>query len=107
MCVLFVVCALRNLFDCRFMEVAATAKEDRQNQSEYSSIRRKNTGGDGDNDSPALQPWLPWESEAMVNGRCHAPSDVPERCCLGSSSSGGELFVSPECLSKGTVCALF
>jgi hypothetical protein len=114
MCVVLAVSALRSRFDSRVIMEAATvtAKQDVQKkETGVGGIRREKAsgggGGDDDDDGgPALLPWLPWEREAMLNGSCRTPAGVPDRCCVGTSSSGGAISVSPRCLSKGTVRAL-
>jgi hypothetical protein len=111
MCVVLAVSALGN--SRGIMEAATvTAKQEVQKkETGVGGIRREKAsgsgGGDDDDDDggPALLPWLPWEREAMANGSCRTPAGVPERCCVGTSSSGGQISVSPRCLSKGTVRA--
>jgi hypothetical protein len=98
MCGLFVVSAMRALSDYRALVDGQRVTERR------SAMRREKASGS--HDGPALLPWLPWEREAMTNGRCRAPSKIPRRCCVGTSSSGGEISVSAQCLGKGTVRAL-
>jgi hypothetical protein len=96
--VLFLMSALRSAVDPRVLEATRTARQDRSNGNSHNN-------NNNDEDPPALLPWLPWEIKAITNGSCRPPADVPERCCVGTSSQGGELHVSEECLSKGTVRA--
>ena len=38
-----------------------------------------------------LLPLLPWEILSMENRTCEPPKGIPQRCCLGSVSSGGSV----------------
>lgn len=69
----------------------------------FAAYRNASGNSDTTDQQEAMLPWLPWEVDSMANGTCLVPSHVPRRCCVGTTSSGGQISVSPLCLSKGTV----
>jgi hypothetical protein len=51
-------------------------------------------------------PWLSWERRGVDSRNqsvCQPPPHIPDRCCMGSLSAGGEIYVSQGCAEIGLV----